>query len=354
MIKTARTNRLTAQQQQQWWADNADLLKRDRQAEEKGQRPAWGASEISGLSYMDGETAPKAKNSWGYDLDEWYRGDWSPREAAGKMQGYEPQGLIQTTAKDKRDRNIWLDDTAEMKQERIAKQHWMMTAKGYEQGTQWKAQPTSLIAIQRGGEWMTWDAKATTSGMGLQSEYPTWADTRGDLAMNIPSWMGQPSPLNWKEQKEANRCLAMPRRIYADCTWTLEEAEPLWWNRNRKGSILAGDIGAARIASNKYGKKIAALDKQLKAALADKGRRSHGPCIQMSLIYPDAEAASPADLISDNTDEQQRGYQSLKEYLREAITEKEMETLKARSWGMAIKDRHMLKRAQTKARKALG
>ena len=120
MINTSRPNRLTAEQQKQWWADNADLLKRDRQAEDNGQRPQWGASEITGLGYMTGEKPYKIINTWGYDLDEWYRGDWSPREAAGKIEGYEPQGLIQTAGKDKRDRNIWLDDTSDMKQERIA------------------------------------------------------------------------------------------------------------------------------------------------------------------------------------------------------------------------------------------
>lgn len=129
----------------------------------------------------------------------------------------------------------------------------------------------------------------------------------------------------------------------------------MWWNRSHKGSVLKGDVGAARSESNKYGKKVAALDKQLKAALADKGRRAHGPTMRMSDVYKDAAASAPWDLVSDTTDVDRRDYEDLKESLTEWITPKEMEALMLRTWGRPQIDKagYALKRAQRKALEGL-
>lgn len=337
-MKTARANRLTKEQQQQWWNDNADMLKRDREDERtNGNRPKWGAAEIASVTYRKGEAAPKGRNTYGYDLPVWWAGDWSLREVPGMIEGHVIEGLIQTNPKDKRERSAWLEETPKERKEAIQQAKWMMTAKGAP-----KAEP--------------WMGKIHESaGKRIPAHKETPSDTRGDLTITAPSWMGQPSPMNGSEEKEAHRCLVMKPRTYADVTWTLQEAEPMWWNRSHKGSVLKGDVGAARSESNKYGKKVAALDKQLKAALADKGRRAHGPTMRMSDVYKDAAASAPWDLVSDTTDVDRRDYEDLKESLTEWITPKEMEALMLRTWGRPQIDKagYALKRAQRKALEGL-
>ena len=321
-LKTARANRLTAEQQKQWWADNADQMK------------GVGAAEISGLQVIG---KAKAANAWGYDLTEWYRGEWDKKTGSPQPDGYQTKGLEGIEAVPYKERTVWAESTKIKGQTGYQRELAMMNAKGCETAEPW----------QHGIE----ESKGHTYPH--KGDEQTWADTRGDLAVTVPSWMGQASPLTWQETKEAQRCLTLPIRSLPCITWTLEEAEPIWWNRHHKGSVLSSDIGAARIDTNKYDKKIAALDKQLKAALADRGRSSNGPVMSLSERYPSAWNA--ADLVKDTGDVDRRKADELTEELGQWLTDKEMEALQLKAHGMAQTDTKggTIKRAVDKARKAL-
>lgn len=321
-LKTARANRLTAEQQKQWWADNADQMK------------GVGAAEISGLQVIG---KSKAANAWGYDLTEWYRGEWDTKTGSPQPDGYVTKGLdgIEAVPYNAEKNKNWAETTEIKGQTPYQRELAMMNAGGCVTAEPWQLSVIESIPH-------IYPHKCDTQ---------TWADTRGDLAIYVPSWMGQASPMTRQEEREAQRCLTLPVRSLPCITWTLEEAEPIWWNRHHKGSVLSSDIGAAKIDTNKYGKKIAALDKQLRAALADAGRRSNGPVMSLAQKYPGVWNA--AEMVKDTTEVDNRKADELTEELGQWLTDKEMENLLNRAHGLRTHSTTLMK-AQVKAKRALG
>lgn len=235
----SRPNRLSDADRKAWWAANSDALK-GLPAEVQGVTTA-------NVDSNGNPRAPyKAKNTWGYDLDEWYRGDWSPREAAGKSEGYEPKGLpaTVTVVDNNGDLNTEITD-AERARLRDASRKMQNAT-----GTCPDVEP-----------WQH-HVKETAPKAGLTSPEPTWADVRGDLP--LPTWTPVAVPLTEAEQREANRVLALPQKKLYAVTWTSDDkdgfARLLWTARMRYAKQSRNPEKGARVIEAQFSWKATGQD----------------------------------------------------------------------------------------------
>lgn len=327
----ARPNRLTKAQQKAWWAANRDALKG---------MPA----EVQGVTTanVDSEGNPrapyKARNTYGYNLDEWYRGDWSHKEAPGKAQGYEPKGLPAEvrTVDNNGDLSTEPSDADKARSAKASRQ--MQEARGV---------------------WPTVEPWQHHVKEGRGHTYPhkgeqTWAEVRGDLP--LPTWQMVEVPATDAEKREAAKVLAMPQRRLARVTWTSDQkdglARLLWAARLRYAKQNRNPEKGARVLEAQLGNWKASAQDTWHAYMDLHGM----PVINSINGAPNAEDMEEEGEYGKTADPltEMAWYEALVMAMR-TLTDKQREALRERMHGKPQTDRRgeHLKAAQKKMRQAL-
>lgn len=326
-----RTNRLSKAEQKGWWAANSDAL--------KGM-----SAEVQGVTTANVDSsgkarAPyKARNTFGYDLTEWYRGDWSHREAAGKSQGYEPKGLPATVTE--------VDNNGDLRTER--------TQADREKG----ARDTRLVMAAKGAPNVEpWQNHVTepARNKGLVSAEPTWTDARGDLT--LPTWQMVEVESQYNEtdadRREAQRVLSMSQRSLYALTWTSDDtqgmARLLWTARLRYAKQSRSPEKGARVMEASFGWKSSKQD------LWQAEREMRGELAVNSIDgapnAADMEEEGQYGFTEDPMNEM--AWTELLQMTMRTLTDKQREALCQRMYGKPVTDRHTLKAAQLKMQRGV-
>lgn len=226
-------------EQRAWWAANKDALK-------------GLAAEVQGVSTanVDADGKPcapyKVRNAYGYDLPEWYRGDWSQKEAPGKRAGYVVKGLDHQN-------NELVDNNAE-----IGGCHeWTLTDR--KKAAKRNEATWAATGCETAAPWQ--DALPEYKGHTYphKGDQQTWTDTRGDLA--LPTWQTVVVEAKYTEteadRREGTRVLAIPQRPLADVTWVSSDpkglARLLWTAKLRYAKQNRNPEKGARVLEAQLG-----------------------------------------------------------------------------------------------------